>query len=91
MFGAIFDGSGKWVGDTFFFAERIDLDFSQQDLDKFRRYRDFSPIAEKPAPEGNYDLVVVLRQKLSGKIAASTHRLALDEIGVKTPAVVSTE
>ena len=91
MFGAIFDGSGKWVGDTFFFAERIDLDFSQQDLDKFRRSRDFSPIAEKPAPEGNYDLVVVLRQKLSGKIAASTHRLALDEMGVKTPAVVSTE
>ena len=78
MFGAIFDGSGKWVGETFFFAERIDLDFSQKDLDEFLRYRDFSPVAEKPAPEGSYDLVVVLRQKLSGKIATSTHRLGLE-------------
>ena len=78
MFGAIFDGSGKWVGDTFFFAERIDLDFNQKDLDEFLRYTDFCPVAEKPAPEGSYDLVVVLRQKLSGKIAASTHRLGLE-------------
>ena len=75
MFGAIFDGSGNWVGDNFLFAERIDLDFSQQDLDRFLRYKEFSPVAEKPAPEGDYDLVVVLRQKLSGKISASTHRL----------------
>ena len=88
MFGAIFDGSGKWVGDTFFFAERIDLDFnSQQDLDKFLTYTHFSPVAEKPAPEGNYDLVVVLRQKLSGKIATSTHRLGLEG----PPALVSEE
>ncbi len=78
MFGAIFDGSGKWVGDSFFFAERIDLEFNQTELDKFLTYRDFSPVAEKPAPEGRYDLVVVLRQKLSGKIAASTHRLGLE-------------
>ncbi len=78
MFGAIFDGSGKWVGDSFFFAERIDLEFNQTELDKFLTYRDFSPVAEKPAPEGSYDLVVVLRQKLSGKIAASTHRLGLE-------------
>ena len=77
MFGAIFDGAGKWVGDTFFFAERVDLDFSQNDLDEFLRYKDFSPVAEKPAPDGNYELVVVLRQKLSGKIATSTHRLGL--------------
>ena len=75
MFGALFDDSGKWVGDKFYFAEKIDLDFNQQDLAKFLRYEHFAPVAAGTAPDGPLDLVVVVRQSLTGRMAASTHRI----------------
>ena len=76
MFGAIFDDAGKWVGENFYFAEKFDLDFNQQDLAKFLRYKHFVPVAAGVVPDGPRDLVVVVRQRLTGRMAASTHRIA---------------
>ena len=75
MFGALFDDAGKWVGDNFYFVERFDLDFNQQDLAKFLRYKHFVPMAARIAPDGPHDLVVVVRQSLTGRMATSTHRI----------------
>ena len=75
MFGALFDAAGKWVGENFYFVEKIDLDFNQQDLDKFLRYKHFVPMAAGNAPDGPHDLVVVVRQSLTGRMATSTHRI----------------
>ena len=75
MFGAIIDGSGEWVGENFLFAQRVELDFNQQELDDFRRYKGFVPVAEQEMPEGAHDLVVVVRQRLSGELATSTHKI----------------
>ena len=78
LFGALFDRSGKWVGDNFYFAEQIDLDFDEIDLAKFRRYKYFVPMAEQVAPSGPHDLVVVVRQKLTGSMSTSTHKFAFE-------------
>lgn len=75
MFGALFDDSGKWVGENFYFVEKFDLDFNQQDLAEFLRYKHFVPMAAGLAPDGPHDLVVVVRQSLTGRMAASTHRI----------------
>ena len=72
MFGALVDDSGKWVGEDFLFFKRLDLDLDREGLDLFQRYRNFSSSSEKDAPPGKYDLVVVLRQSLSGRMATST-------------------
>ena len=78
MFGALLDGSGKWVGEDLLFAKRIELDFSQQELENFHRYKGFVPVAEQDAPEGAHDLVVVVRQIPSGQMATSTHKIAFE-------------
>ncbi len=75
MFGALFDDSGKWVGENFYFVEKIDLDFNQQDLAKFLRYKHFVPMAAGVTPDGPHDLVVVVRQSLTGRMATATHRI----------------
>ena len=72
MFGALVDNSGKWVGEDFLFFKRLDLDLDSEGLNLFQRYRNFSSSSEKDAPPGKYDLVVVLRQSLSGRMATST-------------------
>ncbi len=72
MFGALVDDSGKWVGEDFLFFKRLDLDLDSEGLNLFQRYRNFSSSSEKDAPPGKYDLVVVLRQSLSGRMATST-------------------
>ena len=75
MFGALFDDGGKWVGENFYFVEKFDLDFNQQDLARFLRYKHFVPMAAGTAPDGPHDLVVVVRQSLTGRMATSTHRI----------------
>ena len=77
MFGALVDDSGKWVGEDFLFFKRLDLDLDSEGLDHFQRYRDFSSSSEKDAPPGKYDLVVVLRQSLSGRMATSTRSVVV--------------
>ena len=75
MFGALFDDAGKWVGENFYFVEKFDLDFSRQDLSKFLRYKHFVPVAAAVVPDAPRDLVVVVRQSLTGRMATSTHRI----------------
>lgn len=77
MFGALVDDSGKWVGEDFLFFKRLDLDLDSEGLDHFQRYRNFSSSSEKDAPPGEYDLVVVLRQSLSGRMATSTRSVVV--------------
>ena len=74
-FGALFDDAGKWVGENFYFVEKFDLDFNQKDLAHFLRYKHFVPMAAGIAPDRPHDLVVVVRQSLTGRMATSTHRI----------------
>ena len=76
IFGIPFDDDGQPIGEGFLFSRTIELDFNEKELAAFRKdYASIGPSVEEELPEGSKDLVVVLRQKLSGKLSATSHRI----------------
>ncbi|MCY3776777.1 MAG: VWA domain-containing protein [Candidatus Aminicenantes bacterium] len=75
IFGMPFDASGEPLGEGFLFVKMVDMDFSEQELVRFRQFETFGPSLETEMPEDSRDLVVVLRQSLSGALSAGTHRI----------------
>ena len=75
VFGIPFSASGEPLGENFLFVKAFEWDFSEQELVSFREMENFGPSLETNMPEDSRDLVVVLRQRLSGKLTAATHRI----------------
>ncbi|MCY3777617.1 MAG: VWA domain-containing protein, partial [Candidatus Aminicenantes bacterium] len=73
IFGIPFNASGEPLGENFLFVKGLEIDFSEQELVSFRQYETFSPSLQTAIPEDARSLVVVLRQRLSGKLSAATH------------------
>lgn len=71
IFGVIFDEFHEPTEKGFFLAKSVDLDFDAKGLKTFLGYETIGPWMEKDYPKkGNY-LVVVVRQKLMGGLAAA--------------------
>lgn len=70
IFGVAFDEHDQPTEKGFFLTKTIDLDFDSQGLETFRGYESFGPWMEKDFPERGRSLVIVLRQKLTGELAA---------------------
>ncbi len=75
IFGIPFDASGEPLGENFLFVKALELDFSEQELVSFREFENFGPSLETALPEDSRDLVVVLRQRRTGKVSAATHMI----------------
>ena len=74
IFGISFNESGEPLGEDFLFVKALELDFSEQELVSFlQNYKTVGPSLEAKWPEDGRSLVVVLRQRLSGKLSAATH------------------
>ena len=71
IFGVVFDQFDEPTEKEFFLAKSIDLDFDTKSLEAFRRYESLGPWMEKDFPEKGSYLVVVLRQKRTGELAAA--------------------
>ena len=79
IFGIPFDSSGEPLGDGFLFVKVLELDFSEQELVSFRqKYKTVGHSLQAKWPEDGRSLVVVLRQRLSGKLSAATHMIDTD-------------
>ncbi len=71
--------SGEPLGEDFLFVKALELDFSEQELMTFlQKYRTVGPTLEAKWPEDGRCLVVVLRQRPSGKLSAATHMIDTD-------------
>ncbi len=80
IFGVVFDEFDGPTGKEFFLTKNIDLDFDAKGLETFRSYEALGPWMEKDFPKkGNY-LVVVLRQKLTGELAAGKAALEMAKL-----------
>ncbi len=80
IFGVVFDEFDEPTEKGFFLTKSIDLDFDTKGLETFLGYETLGPWMEKDLPEkGNY-LVVVLRQNLSGELAAAKAGLEMMKI-----------
>ena len=75
IFGIPFNASGEPLGENFLFVKALEMDFSEQELVSFREYKNFGPSLETVMPEDSHDLVVVLRQRRTGKLSAATHTI----------------
>ena len=75
IMGAILDESGKWISDKFAIRKQFDMDFSDQELQDWKRHRVVVNISETELSPGEYDLIVVARQAQSGKISAVLHNV----------------
>ena len=75
IFGIPFNASGEPLGENFLFVKALEINFSEQELESFREYETFSPSLETAIPEDARNLVVVLRQRRTGMLAAATHRI----------------
>lgn len=71
IFGVVFDQFDDSTEKKFFLTKSIDLDFDTKSLQAFRRYESLGPWMEKDFPEKGSYLVVVLRQKHTGELAAA--------------------
>ncbi|MDE2926195.1 MAG: VWA domain-containing protein [Acidobacteriota bacterium] len=80
IFGMPFNAAGEPLGEKFLFVKALDIDFSEQELKSFQQYESFGPSLETKMPEESRDLVVVLRQSLSGELSAATHRIGAEEV-----------
>ena len=80
IFGMPFNAAGEPLGEKFLFVKSLDIDFSEQELTSFQRYENFGPSLETKMPEESRNLVVVLRQSLSGELSAATHRIGAEEV-----------
>lgn len=76
IFGISFNESGEPLGEDFLFVKALELDFSEPELVSFlQKYQTVGPALEAKWPENGRSLVVVLRQRLSGKLSAATHNV----------------
>ena len=75
IFGISFNASGEPLGENFLFVKALEMDFSEQELVSFQQYENFGPSLETVMPEDSHDLVVVLRQRRTGKVSAATHMI----------------
>ena len=76
IFGIPFDDDGQPIGEGFLFSKTVELDFNEKELETFRNdYAIIGPSVEGELPEGSKDLIVVLRQRLSGRLSAGTYRI----------------
>ena len=75
IFAVSLNEAGRRMGDGFLFAKNVDLDFDDAGLVEFRKYDSFGPSVEAHLPEGATTMVVVLRQKPSGKLSATTYQI----------------
>lgn len=75
IFGIPFNASGEPLGENFLFVKGLEMDFSEQELVSFRQYETFSPSLETAIPADARNLVVVLRQRRTGKLSAATHQI----------------
>ena len=73
IIGIPFDQAGEPVGEGFLFSKNIDLDFDDKGLAAFLEYESFGPTVETEVPQSSVRLVVVLRQKPSGKLSSATY------------------
>lgn len=74
IFGISFNESDEPLGEDFLFVKALELDFSDQELVTFlQKYKTVGPALEAKWPDDARRLVVVLRQRLSGKLSAATH------------------
>ena len=74
IFGISFNESDEPLGEDFLFVKALELDFSETETASFlQRYKTVGPSLEAKWPEDGRSLVVVLRQRLSGKLSAATH------------------
>ena len=74
IFGISFNESGEPLGKDFLFVKALELDFSEQELVAFLQdYKTVGPSLEAKWPKDGRSLVVVLRQRLTGKLSAATH------------------
>ena len=79
IFGIPFDDDGQPIGEGFLFSKTVELDFNEKELETFRKdYAIIGPSVEEELPEGSKDLIVVLRQRLSGRLSAGTYRVPSD-------------
>ena len=79
IFAVSLDEAGRRMGDGFLFAKNVDLDFDDAGLAEFRKYDSFGPSVEAQLPEGATTMVVVLRQKPSGKLSATTYQIRTEQ------------
>ncbi len=68
MFGALLKKSGKLVGKELLFKRRLERDFSSEVVAQIRQIETVDFTAQGKAQPGNYQLIVVLYQGVSGKI-----------------------
>lgn len=74
IFGISFNESDEPLGEDFLFVKALELDFSESELVTFlQKYKTVGPSLEAKWPENGRRLVVVLRQRLTGKLSAATH------------------
>ncbi len=74
IFGISFNESGEPLGKDFLFVKALELDFTEPELLAFlQKYKTVGPLLEAKWPEDGRSLVVVLRQRLSGKLSATTY------------------
>ncbi len=74
IFGIPFNESGEPLGKDFLFVKALELDFSEPELVSFlQKYETVGPLLEAKWPDDGRSLVVVLRQRLAGKLSATTH------------------
>ena len=80
IFGIVFDEFHEPTEKGFFLTKSVDLDFDAKGLETFLGYETIGPWMEEDFPEkGNY-LVVVLRQRLTGELAAAQAVLDMNNI-----------
>ena len=76
IFGISFNESGEPLGEDSLFVKALELDFSEPELVSFlQKYKTVGPSLEAKWPKAGRSLVVVLRQRLAGKLSAATHKI----------------
>ena len=76
IFGISFNESGEPLGKDFLFVRALELDLTEPELASFlQKHKTVGPSLEAKWPEGGRSLVVVLRQRLTGKLSAATHTI----------------
>lgn len=71
IFGVVFDELDQPTGKKFFLTKSVNLDFDVKGMETFLGYESFGPWTENVFPEKGSRLVVVLRQTLTGELAAA--------------------
>lgn len=80
LYGGIYDKEGRWIdlGKKYAFAREFELDLTPEKLAVLRSNETVTLGARvEDLEEGQYSLIVMLRQEPSGLVAAETHELTV--------------